>query len=433
VTVAASLVFVALVGTLARGQAQVSDALKDRVAQLVERLDAPKAEARDAAEKALVELGPKILQLLPEVEKVKGAELKQRVDRVRKALIEARDQADIGASRLTIRGEGLRLTEVVRLLQKQSGNEITDLREQLGSEVTNPALDLDIQDKPFFEALDIVCKKAELTPNFFTGDGTIGLMAGAPDLPNEIGGGPKFKTKVVYAGPFRILFKNIAVSRDFAGESSSAVAQFDIAWEPRLRPMLMALKSEDIKIADDRGESVEPSVSDESASVVLRPENPVAELNLNMLAPERAAQAIKSLKVRAEVTLPASMKQFRFPNMKPGTQTQGDITVKLDSTDVEEQVWRVNVELDYPGQGPAFESYRQGLFNNRIWLQKADGSRFEHNGGQNQTTGDGGKLGFEYLFVDAPGKPSSYTFVYETPSKVITIPLEFEYKDVPLP
>ena len=35
----------------------------------------------------------------------------------------------------------------------------------------------------------------------------------------------------------------------------------------------------------------------------------------------------------------------------------------------------------YPGKGPAFESYRQGLFNNRIWLQKADGSRFEHNGG----------------------------------------------------
>ena len=89
--------------------------------------------------------------------------------------------------------------------------------------------------------------------------------------------------------------------------------------------------------------------------------------------------------------------------------------------------------LDYPGQGPAFESYRQGLFNNRLWLQRADGSRFEHNGGFSNTASDGGKLGFEYLFVDAPGKPADYQLVYETPSKVLTIPLEFEFKDVPLP
>ena len=90
----------------------------------------------------------------------------------------------------------------------------------------------------------------------------------------------------------------------------------------------------------------------------------------------------------------------------------------LESAEVDEQVWKVNVEVAYPGGGPAFESYRQGLFNNRLWLQKADGSRFEHNGGFSNTASDGGKLGFEYLFVDAPGKPADYQFVYETPSKV---------------
>ena len=44
---------------------------------------------------------------------------------------------------------------------------------------------------------------------------------------------------------------------------------------------------------------------------------------------------------------------------------------------------------------------------------------------------DEGKLGFEYLFVDAPGKPAEYGLVYETPSKVQTIPLEFTFTDVP--
>ncbi len=169
---------------------------------------------------------------------------------------------------------------------------------------------------------------------------------------------------------------------------------------------------------------------------MLRPDNPVVEINLNMSAPDRAAKKLASFKAKAEVTVPAGLKTFRFKSLAvkdPVTVKQGDISVTLESTEVDEQVWKVNVELTYPGEGPAFESYRQGLFNNRLWLQKADGSRFEHNGGFSNTGSDGGKLGFEYIFVDAPGKPADFGLVYETPSKVETITLEFEFKDVPLP
>jgi hypothetical protein len=107
--------------------------------------------------------------------------------------------------------------------------------------------------------------------------------------------------------------------------------------------------------------------------------------------------------------------------------------VTLESTEVDEQVWKVNVVLAYPGQGPAFESYRQGLLNNRLWLRKADGQKFAHNGGFSNTAAGEGKLGFEYLFVDAPGKPADYGLVYETPSQVKAIPLEFEFKEITLP
>ena len=93
------------------------------------------------------------------------------------------------------------------------------------------------------------------------------------------------------------------------------------------------------------------------------------------------------MKIKAEVTVPSGVKTFRFPSLAQQnvTKKQGDISVTLESTEVDEQVWKVNVLLSYPGEGPAFESYRQGLFNNRLWLQKADGSRFEHNGGFSNT------------------------------------------------
>jgi hypothetical protein len=420
-------------GGAAFGQA-ADAALRDRVAQLVERLDAPKAEVRDAAEKNLIGLGARVLPLLPEVTKTTPAERKERLERIISALHEADEQANLGASKVTIKAKGIRLTEALRQLQSQSGNAITDLREQFGAEVTNPAFDLEIDNMPFFQALDLVAQKSELVLNFFTGDESIGLMSApvaAPGAPAQ----PEKNAYVLYTGPFRVVFRQLFISRDLQSGIGSANAQFEVAWEPRLRPMLLALKAEDLAIVDDQGNEVKPAVMQESTDVVLRHENPAAELNINMAAPDRKALKLAKLKIKADVTVPAAFRTFRFASLaaKNVEQKQGEISVTLEDTEIDEQVWKVHVTLLYPGEGPAFESYRQGLFNNDLWLQKADGSRFAWNGGYSNTASDGGKLGFEYLFVDAPGKLADYQFVYETPSKVLTIPLEFEFKDVPLP
>jgi hypothetical protein len=199
--------------------------------------------------------------------------------------------------------------------------------------------------------------------------------------------------------------------------------------------MLLAIKNEDLKILDDQDRAIVPQVDKESNETGLRAGNCAAEVNLELVAPERSAKTLKSLKVKGDVTVPSGMKSFKFPSLAATNvvQKQGDISVTLESCEVDEQTWKVALYLAYPEGGPAFESYRQGLFNNRPWLQKADGSRFEHNGGMNDGGSGDGKLGFEFMFVDAPGKPADYMFVYETPAKVVPIPLEFEFKDVPLP
>jgi hypothetical protein len=419
-----------------RAQGDADAALKDRVLQLVDRLDGEKVEARDTATASLIKLGPKVLPLLPDVATVTSKERKERLGRIREALTAKQGELNTGASKVTLIGKGVRLSEALQQLQKQTGNAITDLREQLGVDVTNPALDLELRDKPFFEALDQVARQAEIGITFATGDGSIGIVAGASmaaaagDKP-----APKGNPLIIYSGPFRIQLHQLSISRDFGAGTALANARLEAAWEPRLRPMLLKLDAEEMKIVDDRKKDVKPQVAAESDEVVIRPENPSSEINLNLEAPDRDAKKIASLRVKAEVTIPAGIRIFKFPSLaqKDVTVKQGDVSLTLEDTEIDEQVWKVNVTLAYPGEGPAFESYRQGLFNNRIWLQRADGSRFEHNGGFNNTGSDGGKLAFEYLFVDAPGKPADYQLIYETPSKVITIPLEFEFKDVTLP
>ena len=415
------------------GQQVSESALKDRVAQLVERLESPKVEARSAAEKSLVDLGVRVLPLLPTAVDKKKPDLLERVERVRTALREKDEPTNLGPSKITLKGTAMRLTEAIKALQTQSGNIITDLREANGTEATNPALELDIVDRPFFEAFDIVADKAGVTFTPYTNDGTLGIVAGA--MAPQPGMPAMGKPLLVYTGPFRIQFKQLAIVKDFGAAAGTATAQFDVMWEPRLRPMLLAVKNEELKITDDQGKEVKPQVAQEAGETGLRAGNCAAELNLNLIAPERAAKVLTSLKVKGLVTVPAGMKAFKFPNLAATnvTQKQGDISVTLESTEVDEQTWKVALQVSYPEGGEAFDSYRQGLFNNRLWLQKADGTRFEHNGGYNNTGADQGKISFEYMFVDAPGKPADHMLVYESPAKVVTIPLEFEFKDVPLP
>ncbi len=413
-------------------------ALKDRVGGLIARLVGADADDRAAAEKTLTALEPKALGLIP-VEAPAGADddARARLARVRAALESAQESQALKASRVTIQGDGLRLTEVLRELQRQSGNRITDLRESSGGEATNPALDLDLHDVPFFEALDVIAGQANVALNFFTEDGTIGLMPPEAMMPAAPGAppAPERTPLVQYNGPFRVEFKRLASTRELATGVGRTSAQFDVSWEPRLRPMLLKLKAEEIAVTDDADRPVKPDVREESLSVMLRPESPIVEVNVTLEAPERSARTLKTLKVRGDLTLPAGLRQFQFAKLETPDQTQkqGDLSLTLLKSEVDENQWKFQVVLGLPGGAPEFESYQQGLYNNRLWLQKADGSRFEHNGGFS-TYGAGARgLGFEYIFVDVPGKLADYRLVYESPSRVVTIPLEFTFTDVPLP
>ena len=84
----ATMIGFVLVGlTTATAQAQTVDAaLRDRVTQLIDRLGAEDAAARDAAEAALIKLGARALPLLPDASAVPGEERKKRLQAIKTAL-----------------------------------------------------------------------------------------------------------------------------------------------------------------------------------------------------------------------------------------------------------------------------------------------------------------------------------------------------------
>jgi hypothetical protein len=86
--------------------------------------------------------------------------------------------------------------------------------------------------------------------------------------------------------------------------------------------MLLKLKADELKVRDDRNKEIKPQVEMESDEVVVR-RNPVAEINLNLAPRTAAAKSLSSLRVKAEVTIPAGIKVFKFPSL-----AQENVTVK---------------------------------------------------------------------------------------------------------
>lgn len=338
---------------------------------------------------------------------------------------ESPETSETRATLVTLQAVGIRLDEALASLREQTGNPINDLREPFDAEAANPQIDLDLKDVPFLKALDEVARRANVSLTPFTGDGSIGIVPGTPPA----------KEFIAYSGPFRFVLQRFTARRDYQTGTATADAVFEASWEPRLRPMLLSLKAENLEIRDDQGRDVRPRVAAEATEVVLRPETPSVKVAVSLEAPERSARTLAVVKARADVTMPVDLKTFRFPSLAEANVElkEGEVEATLVKTEVDGHVWRVAVELNYPKGGPAFESFRQGLFNNRIGLQKGDGARVELNGGFS-TTGTGeGRLRFEYLFLDVPGKPGDYQLVYEAPSRLAVAPLEFEFHDVALP
>src|SRR5262245_61246762 len=127
----AVLTTLVLLTVLALGQtgekATVDAKLADKVKTLVGREGLGHAELakREAAEKALVELGPEVLPLLPTVTPRMPAEDKLRLQRVRGVLEGAAIAATTKPSLVTLAGE-MPFSEGIAKISQQTGNKLVD-------------------------------------------------------------------------------------------------------------------------------------------------------------------------------------------------------------------------------------------------------------------------------------------------------------------
>jgi hypothetical protein len=404
------------------------DALSLQVRRLVRQLDDNRLAERDAAEKALIGLGPAALELLPAPTRNTSAEVQVRLDRVRKALEAAVAEAAAKPSLVTLHGE-MPLSEALAAIGKQTGNRIVDFRGKFGQQRSDPKLTVNFDQTPFWIALDRVLDLAGLTAYPFSGEaGAITVVARDEQEASRAARG-------AYSGLFRFEGVRIQSTRDLRNPAQKTLRlSIEVAWEPRVSPIVLRIPLGQLDARDEQGGRLGIDSRLSNLEVPIESSIPAAEVHVPLELPERGVQKIASLKGSLLALVPGRTETFEFADLaaaKSVEQSRAGVTVVLDQVRKNVDVYEIRVRVRFDRPGIALESHRGWIYNNPAYLVNASGERIEHDGYQAfRQAAD--EVGVAYLFGLAKGLEGC-KFVYQTPALLINMPVEYELKDIPLP
>jgi hypothetical protein len=400
--------------------------LEATVRSLLRALDAPELARREEAEKKLIEIGVDILPLLPEGTDRQTAEFRQRLERIRNRVTRARDEAFVEGTTVTLRGT-YRLSKALEEIEKQTGNSFVDYREQFGEELGDPDLELNFQQTPFWKGVDELLDRAGMNVYGFADQQAVAIVAGQPNDVARTG-------RAAYRGAFRIEPTKLFAERDLRQPNRHTLdLTLEVAWEPRLKPIALLQPLKELDAVDDLGQPVKPQVEEAQLETPTHPGTIASEVLLPLVPPRDSAKAIARLSGKMVALLPGGVETFRFGDLEQARrveQRHGGAVVTLEQTRRNNAVWEVRVAVRFDEPGPALESHRSWIFNNVVYLESAEGQRHEPDAYETTRQSET-EVGIAYLF-DVPGL-AGQTFVYETPTVLLEVPIEYELKNLPLP
>lgn len=419
-----------MVLVLATGADNSAAELKADVNHWVRQLDAPELSRRADAETKLLNLGPKILDLLPEYgDKSPASEAQRReaVGRIRDQLERRAAEESTAAAVVTLKAKDRPLSEILAELTRQSGDKLKDVRDQMGQEVTNPKLTVDFSKTPYWQALDQTLDQAKLTVYPYAGKDELGIMASPP------GAFPR-GDRASYAGPLRLEATQLLAQRNLtAAGPGSLKLTVQVAWEPRLRPIVLQLPLAEVKALDDRGTAIAVENPEGELERAVDPTGSAVEFQIPLVNPPRTAQSVASIKGKLKALLPGKIETFEFAGLKDTKkveQHRAGVTVAVDEVRQDGDAWEVRMRVRFDNAANALETFRSWIYNNEAYLNGPKGKI--PNGGFETTVQSKNEVGVAYKF-DLPDGPGGLTFVYKTPAMLTSTPLPFEFKNLPLP
>lgn len=393
--------------------------LSRRVAALVRQLDDDRLDARQGAEKSLLELGPDALDLLPAADAPASPEVRRRLARVRDQLQTQHARRTLEASRVDLAGE-MSLAEALRAIQQQTGNPLVS-SEDLDQRVT-----VHFEQTPFWDAMTQLLDQANARIDPFTGAGQ-----GLRILKGATGHGPRATgTELFYIEPTMVTAVRDLRMPDLAMMRLRLL----IMWEPRTAPIVVSQRLGEIVAIDDVGRPVEVSGRQGTLTAAVESDLPAIELEIPLTLPDRSARRLALLRGTLEALMPGRVEQFTFTDLETAEnvrQRHAGVTVTLEHTRQNDETREIQVRVAFADAANALESHRGWIYRNPAYLVDGDGNRLAC-GGQRVVSQETDAVGVAYNF--ALTRPlADYRFVYETPSLITRHKVAYELQDVELP
>jgi len=409
----------------------MAEDLLPAVRRHVVQLGSDTAPEANAAEAALLKMGPAILETLksPAIKPFEEGvpAIKHRLSRIRKQLESQHSEDAAAATSITIDANKMPISQLLAALSKQSGNAIIDHRRAFGQVVTDREVSVKFDKTPFWQALDQALDAAGMTVYDFAGQRQIAVVdRDESELARSVGAS--------YSGPFRFEAASLIASRQLRRKSGTLQVTLNIAWEPRLTPIALSQKLSLIEATTPDGKPLKVKQPDAELEVPVGPGKTTTQLLIPLELPSRKVSQIASLRGTLHALLPGKMAKFRFDKLAKARRVEkreGEVRVMLDQVRRNRQVWEVHVLVAFEKANEALQSHRGWIFQNRAYLLDAKGNTVKHIGFET-TRQTANEVGLAYFFA-AEGGLDGYNFVYETPAVLIKKPVRFELKNLPLP
>jgi hypothetical protein len=405
--------------TAATKQAIVQDeATREKLLLLVMRLESKSLSERELAEEELLKVPQGDWDKLGFELPIAG-ETKARLERIRLSVELKHAKEGVEPTRVTIEGKE-NLGAALADLQAKTTNEIGE------PPSPNVPVNVAIQDLTFWMALDRLLDNTSLDVAEFTEDGSRKLNL------IERNDARPLRASAAYTGIFRLEVDGVSARGSLRKPNMNSLSmQVEIAWEPRVQPIRLALPMSQLKCVLDTGQELLPTNLEAEPETAGAQGSYQTELSLNLEKPPRDAKSIQRLSGVLRGTLPGRKTTLRVPFGVKEPVHRGGVSLRLDGVrkaGVLDEV-RFRLKIDQPAD--SLQSHQFWIFQNDAFIETANGERKDRVGLEVYAQSSD-EVGIALLF-DLEHETENAVFVYETPLAVVAGEWPFEIKEIPLP
>jgi hypothetical protein len=329
---------------------------------LVKQLDAPTLADREEAERKLLELGSAVLEFLPGDEGVSSPEARFRLRRVREKLLLQLGKRMLEPSLVTV-AEGVSISEALQQISLQSRNPVRFVFADEGTQLRAAEVRLphSIDGEPFWKCLDKLLAAGGFSASFFAGESTIEIREG-------LGGWTPSWKSVCYVGPFRLEIVRVLLAD---AEPSVKVRELtlwaQVAWEPRLRPIVLYWLGEKFDAETTTGRRVRAAPGERTREIQPIGQGFFVEVPIRLVAEEGVGDTLRIVRGVLAGVFPGPKVtfSFRLQDRMPQAYRQGDATAILEAiTPLADRIV-ARLRAAYGQAFTAFESHRGWFYENR--------------------------------------------------------------------